>query len=180
MENKVIGAEGIIIKGDKIVLGMQKQKRWYNIDGKFSAIIKTIGGAVELVDNNISKNALIRELFEEIKNIEINDIDCCDFIFTKRVKMGDLNPFDESSSLEMEAEFYLLKISDHCNVEPNDLPFLIEIPIKDFINLKMHSKIEFNNIKDYVIKNKNIDAPIPDFFAFFIPDEIVEFLKDNY
>ena len=29
MKNIILGAEGIVIHGNKIVLGMQKQKRWY-------------------------------------------------------------------------------------------------------------------------------------------------------
>ena len=43
MEDSVFGAEGILIHGDKIVLGMQKPKRWYLMEnGEKAAIIKTI------------------------------------------------------------------------------------------------------------------------------------------
>ena len=45
MKNIILGAEGIVIHGNKIVLGMQKQKRWYFLEnGEKAAIIKTLGG----------------------------------------------------------------------------------------------------------------------------------------
>ena len=75
MEDSVFGAEGILIHGDKIVLGMQKPKRWYLMEnGEKAAIIKTIGGAIEEVDKEDTKKALIREILEEIKGIKKNDI----------------------------------------------------------------------------------------------------------
>ena len=75
MKNIILGAEGIAIHGNKIVLGMQKQKRWYFLEnGEKAAIIKTLGGAVEKVDENNTRKTLIREILEEVKEINNKDI----------------------------------------------------------------------------------------------------------
>ena len=138
----VKGAEAIVIHNGNILLGMQRQKRWYTLEKEEkAAIIKTIGGQIEEKDNNNSKNTPIREFFEEIKGIEKNDILLSDNpIFTKKIMMKDLNIFEKNSNLNMEADFYLLELQSKKNVNPNDLPALFEIPIKDFLNMNLHQK----------------------------------------
>ena len=60
--HSVLGSEGIIIHNNKIVLGMQKEKRWYIFkNNKKGAIVKTIGGSIEKEDNGSFKKALLRE-----------------------------------------------------------------------------------------------------------------------
>ncbi len=109
----VFGAEGIVIHGDKIVLGMQKPKRWYQLkNGETASIVKTLGGAVEEEDNKSTRNALIREILEEVKGITTNDIKMSRKpVFTKEIKMKDLNPYEKNSDLKMKADFYLIEIS---------------------------------------------------------------------
>ena len=123
----VLGSEGIIIHNNKIVLGMQKEKRWYNLkNNKKGAIVKTIGGSIEKEDSGSLKNALLRETIEEIKNITINDLTLSyKRIFEKEILMRDLNPFDNTSSLKMKANFYKIIINTDNNILPNDLPFCL-------------------------------------------------------
>lgn len=87
MKNIILGAEGIAIHGNKIVLGMQKQKRWYFLEnGEKAAIIKTLGGAVEKVDENNTRKTLIREILEEVKEINNKDIKVSKQpVFTKEI-----------------------------------------------------------------------------------------------
>lgn len=45
---KIYGAEGIVFHGNKIVLGMQNVKRWYELEkGKQACLVKTLEGKVE-------------------------------------------------------------------------------------------------------------------------------------
>ena len=87
MKNIILGAEGIVIHGNKIVLGMQKQKRWYFLEnGEKAAIIKTLGGTVEKVDENNTRKTLIREILEEVKGINNKDINVSKQpVFTKEI-----------------------------------------------------------------------------------------------
>ena len=54
--------------------------------------------------------------------------------------MGDLNIFERDSNLSMEADFYLLEILSKKAIEPNDLPALLEIPVKEFLRLEFTKK----------------------------------------
>lgn len=177
MEDSVFGAEGILIHGDKIVLGMQKQKRWYLMEnGEKAAIIKTIGGAIEEVDKEDTKKALIREILEEIKGIKKNDIKVSKKpIFTKEIKIGELNPYEKNSNLKMKADFYIVEIKNNINLTPNDLPALIEIPKKKFYNMKLAINLRLDNIKNYIIK----EIIIPDNYAIMVPKEVKELFKDT-
>lgn len=178
MEDSVFGAEGILIHGDKIVLGMQKPKRWYLMEnGEKAAIIKTIGGAIEEVDKEDTKKALIREILEEIKGIKKNDIKVSKKpIFTKEIKIGELNPYEKNSNLKMKADFYIVEIKNNINLTPNDLPALIEIPKKKFYNMKLAINLRLDNIKNYIIKEKK-EIIIPDNYAIMVPKEVNEFLR---
>ena len=113
MEDKVFGAEGIVIHGDKLVLGMQKPKRWYQLEnGETATIVKTLGGAVEEKDNQSTRNALIREILEEVKGINPSNIKVSQNpIFSKEIEMGQLNPYEKDSELKMNADFYVVEIS---------------------------------------------------------------------
>ena len=178
MEDSVFGAEGILIHGDKIVLGMQKPKRWYLMEnGEKAAIIKTIGGAIEEVDKEDTKKALIREILEEIKGIKKNDIKVSKKpIFTKEIKIGELNPYEKNSNLKMKADFYIVEIKNNINLTQNDLPALIEIPKKKFYNMKLAINLRLDNIKNYIIKEKK-EIIIPDNYAIMVPKEVKEFLR---
>ena len=49
---EIKGAEAIVIHNGNIILGMQKPKRWYNLENEEKAtIIKTLGGQIEKEDN---------------------------------------------------------------------------------------------------------------------------------
>lgn len=179
--HSVLGSEGIIIHNNKIVLGMQKEKRWYNLkNNKKGAIVKTIGGSIEKEDNGSFKKALLRETIEEIKNITIKDLTISyKRIFEKEISMRDLNPFDNTSSLKMKANFYIIIINTDNNILPNDLPFLFEIPISIFIKLEYNKIINIDEIKKYIIKGcENIEPP--EFVSLFVPEEVRKFLSDNY
>ncbi len=180
MEDKVHGAEGIVIHGDKIVLGMQQSKRWYPLkNGEKAAIVKTLGGAIEEVDQNNTRKALIREILEEVKGIEEKDITVSQMpIFTKEIKMGELNPYEQDSNLKMKADFYVVEIADHVNLTPNDLPALIEIPKEQFYKMDLASDSHLWDIKDYVTKGKE-EITIPENYAIMAPKEIKDFLRSR-
>lgn len=177
--NKIKGAEAIVVHNGNIVLGMQKTKRWYNLENEEKAtIIKTLGGQIEKEDKNSSKRALIREVLEEVKGIEERDIRVTSNpIFTKNIRMGDLNIFERNSNLNMEADFYLLEILNKKCIEPNDLPALLEIPIKEFLKLELTKKENLNKLQRYVIKNKNFQFDLPGYYAFMIPKEAKEIFR---
>ena len=43
-DDSIYGAEGIVLHGEKVVLGMQKIKRWYKLEnGETASIVKTLG-----------------------------------------------------------------------------------------------------------------------------------------
>lgn len=115
-DDSIYGAEGIVLHGEKVVLGMQKIKRWYKLEnGETASIVKTLGGKVEKEDNNSTRNALIREILEEVQGITPNDIKVGQIpSFTKEIQMGDLNPYEKSSDLKMKADFYVVQISRIC------------------------------------------------------------------
>ena len=160
MKNIILGAEGIVIHGNKIVLGMQKQKRWYFLEnGEKAAIIKTLGGTVEKVDENNTRKTLIREILEEVKGINNKDINVSKQpVFTKEIEIRELNPYEQNSTLKMRADFYTVEIAKDINLKPNDLPALIEIPKEKFYdinNFKYESYQVSNN--SYIINVKVSD-----------------------
>ena len=176
---EIKGAEAVVIHNGNIVLGMQKPKRWYNLEKEEKAtIIKTLGGQIEKEDKNSSKRALIREVLEEVKGIEEKDIRVTSNpIFTKKIIMGDLNVFERDSNLSMKADFYLLEILSKKAIEPNDLPALLEIPVKEFLRLEFIKKESLNKLQEHVIKNKNLQLSLPEYYALMIPKEVKEFIK---
>lgn len=176
---EIKGAEAVVIHNGNVVLGMQKPKRWYNLENEEKAtIIKTLGGQIEKQDKNSSKRALIREVLEEVKGIKEKDLRVTSNpIFTKRIRMGDLNIFERESNLNMKADFYLLEILSKKAIEPNDLPALLEIPVKEFLKLKFTKKESLNKLQEYVIKNKNLQLSLPEYYALMIPKEVKEFFK---
>ena len=176
-EKEVEGAEGIVIHNGKVVLGMQKPHRWYQLEnGEKAAIIKTIGGRIEDEDENNSRNALIREVLEEIKGIERKDIRVSkEPIFTKDAAMGQLNPYESDSDLHMHADFYVLEITKDSKIAPNDLPALVEIPIERFMKIGTSQNHEMRFIKDCVIPREGVE--LPENYAIMIPREIKEFFR---
>ena len=176
---EIKGAEGVVIHNGNIVLGMQKEERWYKSkDGKKAAIIKTIGGKIEEIDENSSKKALLRELNEEIEEFKTNNMKISDNpIFSKSITLSELNPYETKSKLKMTADFYFLEIFDKKDIEPNDLPAILEIPIDVFLNLKFAKENELNNLQEWVIKNKKYNLELPKYYALMIPEEIKSFLK---
>ena len=176
---EIKGAEAIVIHNGNIVLGMQKPKRWYNLGNEEKAtIIKTLGGQIEKEDKNSSKRALIREVLEEVKGIEEKDLRVTSNpIFTKKIIMGDLNVFERDSNLSMKADFYLLEILSKKAIEPNDLPALLEIPVKEFLKLEFTKKESLNKLKKYVIKSIKFQDSLPEHYVLMIPEEVKEFLK---
>ena len=158
---------------------MQVPKRWYKLEaGTRAAIIKTLGGKIEDVDKNSSKNALIRELIEEVKGIESKDIRVSEKpAFKKQVILGDLNPFERQADLSMEADFYLLEILSKKEIVPNDLPALVEIPISEFVKLKFGKQQDLSALQGSVIKNDNLDIDLPEQYGLMIPEEVRTLLE---
>ena len=177
MKNIILGAEGIAIHGNKIVLGMQKQKMWYFLEnGEKAAIIKTLGGAVEKVDENNTRKTLIREILEEVKGINNENIKVSKQpVFTKEIEIRELNPYEQNSTLKMRADFYTVEIAKDINLKPNDLPALIEIPKEKFYDIKLASNLSMKYIKDYIIKNEE-EISIPENYAIMAPKEVKNFL----
>lgn len=177
--SQIHGAEGIILHNNCIVLGMQKPKRWYTLsNGKQAAIIKTIGGQVENSDKNDAKITLIRETMEEIQGIESKDIKVStNPIFIKRVRMGEINPYEQESNLTMQARFYLVKIRDKIEILPNDLPALLEIPINELIKLQFCKNMKLDSLYGFLVKNKMNDFDLPNYCAFMLPEEVREFIE---
>lgn len=178
MEDSILGAEGIVIHGNKIVLGMQKSNRWYILkNGEKAAIVKTLGGAIEEVDGKNTKKALIREILEEVKGIKEKDIKVSQLpIFTKEIKMGQLNPYEQDSNLKMKADFYMVEIEKDINLLPNDLPALIEIPKEEFLNMELAINSNLCDIKCYVTKREK-EITIPENYAIMAPKEIKDFFR---
>ena len=175
----VEGTEGIVIHNGNIVLGMQKTKRWYKIqNGETAAIIKTIGGQIEEVDGKSPKKALIREVLEEVKGIGIEDVRVSKIpIFTKKVRMGDLNPYEKQSNLSMNADFYLLEISNKKHIMPNDLPALLEMPIEKFLKLEFCKQGDLRSLQNHIIKNDSCNFNLPEHYALMIPNEVKNFFE---
>ena len=178
-ENKVQGAESILLHNGNIVLGMQKPDRWYIQDnGTKASIIKTIGGKIEVEDNDNSRNAVKREILEEIKGVE--DIRLSkEPIFSKQVLLGELNPYEKSSNISLNADFYVAEIEKEGNLEPNDLPALIEIPIEQFLKMNFGRSDFLRCIQKYVTKNLTLykDLELPENYAIMVPQEVKDFLK---
>ena len=179
--NEIKGAEAIVIHNGNIVLGMQSIKRWYKLDnGQTAAIVKTIGGKIEEKDEYNSKKAIIREVLEELKLdvIDKSDIDISKKpIFTKKIKLRDLNPYDKQYELNMCADFYFVKILSNNKILPNDLPVLIEIPIEKFLKLEFAKSGQTKNLYDYIVKNTNYDLDLPEQYALMVPEEVKTFLE---
>jgi len=174
--DKVIGAEGIIIQDNCLILGMQKPKRWYNYKDDKACIIKTIGGVLENVDNSNTFNALIREMNEEISNI--NNYNCDKkILFKKEINMCDLNPFDKKFKLKMQADFFKIILKKENEIYPNDLPCLVKLPLGVLKNMKFGFVYDISIIKKYlIISNKNYQ--LPKYFCLFIPDEVRKYFYE--
>lgn len=174
--DSIIGAECILIQDNCLILGFQKCKRWYNYKNEKAAIIKTIGGKLEDIDNNNTCNTLVREMNEEICNVHEYFFDKKD-LFIKKIDMCNLNPFDRSSKLKMEATFYKIIINKNCNIYPNDLPFLLKIPFSELKKFNFGVIYDISMIKKYIIFSKN-SYKLPKYFSFFIPDEVRKYFYE--
>ena len=175
----IYGAESIVIHGDNIILGMQKQKRWYTLQNEEQAvIIKTIGGKVENVDEKSTKKTIIREFFEEVKGVDQKNLKVKnDPIFTKSILMNQINPYEPKTKLCMNADFYILEIKNKNKIAPNDLPALLEIPINEFISIQFSEQILLYSVEKYLIRNNNYNIKFPKYCAFMIPNEVKEYIK---
>ncbi len=174
----VKGVEGLVVHNGKIVLGMQGPERWYKLaNGENGCIIKTLGGGLEKEDENNSRNALFREVFEEVKEISEKDLRITkNPIFSKSIRMKDLNPFEKNSDLNMSADFYIMEIQKKDSISPNDLPALIEIPFEKFESMQFGETKRLSSISEYVIKNKKATCELPEVYSFFIPEEVREYV----
>ncbi|MBR3163338.1 MAG: hypothetical protein IKF17_04500 [Clostridia bacterium] len=174
------GAESIVIHNNNVLLGMQKQKRWYTLQNEEqAAIIKTIGGKVEDVDEKNTKKTIIREFFEEVKGIEKKNLIINNNpVFTKSIQMNQINPYESETKLRMNADFYVLEIINTNSILPNDLPALLEIPIKEFIKIQFTHQITLHSVEKYLIRNSRYSIKFPKYCAFMIPDEVKEYLKN--
>lgn len=181
--DKIIGAEAIIIHNGNVVLGMQKPKRWYDLEnGSKGVIIKTIGGEIEPIDENSSKKAVEREILEEIKGIDADDIKIStDPIFSKEIKMGELNPYERDSDLVMKADFYVAEITKEGLLEPKDLPALVEVPLERFIKMNFGCIDYLHFIQNNVTRNTTLfkDIDLPENYAIMTPGEVKTFFKNR-
>ena len=96
-------------------------------------------------------------------------------IFHKSLKMGQMNRYESKSDLQMNADFYVVEIKKEDSLEPNDLPAIIEIPVEGFLSLmSKQGDIDFSDVRDYIIKNKDRDVELPERYTLMIPDEVRE------
>lgn len=178
---EIHGAEGIVVHNGKIVFGLQKEKRWYNLlNHQRVGIIKTIGGAIEKEDQGSSREALKREIQEEIKGLGTDDIKITKRpIFHKETTMGKMNKYERKSDLKMNADFYAVEIMKKENLEPNDLPALVEMPISEFLNIVYKNEnIENKDIQKYILENKDRNISLPDKYTMMLPDEVTAFFRE--
>ena len=176
---KINGAEGSVVHNGKLILGLQKEKRWYNLlNHERVGIIKTIGGAIEEEDNGSSMLALKREIKEEIKDLEEEDIKITSKpIFCKDTTMSKLNKYENKSDLKMEADFYVVEITKKEKLEPNDLPALIEIPVEEFLKIAQEEEnIPNNYLEKYILEHKEKNINLPEKYTMMIPNEVTNFL----
>lgn len=176
---EIYGAEGIVIHNGNIVLGMQKPKRWYKLEnGEKAGVIKTLGGKIEKEDENSSKNALLREVLEEVKDITEKDIRISKIpIFSKTIELREMNPYERKSKIRMTADFYILEIKKKGNIKPNDLPALVEMKLNRFLEQDFCKSTKISKIKDCIIKNQDLDREIPQNYALMIPQEVKRFFR---
>lgn len=182
-ENKPVkGAESILIHNGNIVLGMQTPNRWYTLeDGTKAGIIKTIGGKIEKEDNGSSRNAVQREIIEEIEGINKENLRISTKpVFSKNIRLGDLNPFQKDSKLGLTADFYVAGITKEGNLKPNDLPAIFEIPIEQFMKMNFGCKDYLRFLNKYITKNEKMyqDIELPESYAMMIPGEIKTFFRE--
>ncbi len=176
MDKKIYGVEGIIIMDNCIILGMQKEKRWYK-NKKLGAVIKTIGGKIEKEDNGEPLNALKREMLEEICGISVENLKIKEkSLFNIETGMSDINSFEQNSNLKLNANFYLININKEVKLTPNDLPFIFKIPIKKLLELDFNETIDFDSVSEFAIGDYNNK---PDEVCLMIPSKVKEFLL-NY
>lgn len=180
-DNLVKGAESILIHNGNIVLGMQTPNRWYKIeDGTKAGIIKTIGGRIEKSDNN-SRDAVQREIIEEIDEIDRNNLKISTApVFSKNIRLGELNPFQKDSNLRLAADFYVAEIIKEGNLKPNDLPAILEIPIEKFVEMNVGCKDYLRFLNKYITKNEKMyqDIELPESYAMMIPGEVKTFFRE--
>ena len=92
--------------------------------------------------------------------------------------MKDLNPYEPDSELEMEADFYIVKIDKKCKLVPNDLPMLMEIPIEEFLNINLSESMSIKSMEEYML-NKNMKTRLPSNYAIMAPIEVKSFLRSR-
>lgn len=178
---QVRGAESILIHNGNVVLGMQTPSRWHTLeDGTKAGIIKTIGGKIEKEDSS-SRDALQREIIEEIEGINKENLRIStNPVFSKNIKLGDLNPFQKESKLGLTADFYIAEIIKEGSLKPNDLPAILEIPIDKFMKMKFGCKDYLRFLNKYITKNEKIyqDIDLPESYALMIPGEVKSFFRN--
>lgn len=178
---EINGAEGIVVHNGKIVFGVQKEKRWYNLlNHERVGIIKTIGGAIEKEDQGSSREALKREIQEEIKDLKVDDIKITRKpIFHKATTMGEINKYESKSDLKMNADFYAVEIMKKEDLEPNDLPALVEIPICEFLKIVYSDEnIENKDMQKYILTNKERNINLPEKYTMMLPEEVANFFRE--
>lgn len=96
----------------------------------------------------------------------------------KIIEIRELNPYEQNSTLKMRADFYTVEIAKDINLKPNDLPALIEIPKKEFYDIKLASNLNMSYIKDYIVK-KEEKIIIPENYAIMVPKEVKDQLRSK-
>ncbi len=178
-EEKIKGAEAIIMHNGNIVLGMQNKNRWYKLpNGNKATAIKTIGGKMEEKDENDSQKAVIRELFEEIEGIDKKDIKITkNPVFNKQVQLKEINPYENNSKIELNADFYVINIEGKKQIFPKDIPGIVEIPVADFMKMEISKDISIEELKNRGNITLKEEENMPDNFAIMAPKEMKDFLQ---
>ncbi len=190
-EKMIHGAEGIVVWRESVVLGVQKNYRWQEVNGVPHIVIKTIGGRIE--NDESSLQCLKREIMEELSVLPLRAFDDA-FSFSEHseqyyedvsgireatlvdplscaeveLRLFDLTSLKQEYDVMLHGIFYNLRVKQNVEIVPNDLPVLCVIPKDVFSSIDFSSNHTYASLLPYLIGDHNT-IPNNAVFEFMIP-----------